>query len=334
MNTIKILCLDNGDIQPCKDALDVFCGKILSLSGSTLNVVYDIRQVSDTLTYIKNGTFSYWYVDPKITAQYESDAVGYHAIVYFYKPDLTLHTATEYACMTYPQDGRPVMQVRTDAYPIENDIFHENLHAMCQNLGIKSVHIEDKRFTQDMQGVGSGLFFEEDFQSIMPYMNTVCTAMPIDTYIGVLLKLRDLLLSLLSLFKKSFSYQVFKKEWMGKGIDFDGQFGFQCVDVYRQYCKELGVPQSPPIQGAKDIWNTYLLDYFTRIPHTQGFVPQKGDIVIWGFNPNGHVSIFDNGNAQSFQSVGQNWQEPIDGKGVVKLENHTYHEVLGILRKI
>jgi hypothetical protein len=53
----------------------------------------------------------------------------------------------------------------------------------------------------------------------------------------------------------------FIKKWNGKVCDFDGKYGSQCVDLYRMYVKEvLGYPQSPPVEGAKDIWNTYLKD--------------------------------------------------------------------------
>ena len=38
----------------------------------------------------------------------------------------------------------------------------------------------------------------------------------------------------------------FIKKYLGTKVDFDGKYGAQCVDLYRQYCAEvLGVPQSP-----------------------------------------------------------------------------------------
>lgn len=46
----------------------------------------------------------------------------------------------------------------------------------------------------------------------------------------------------------------FIKTYLGKKVDFDGMYGNQCVDLYRQYCKDvLNVPQSPSVPGAKDI---------------------------------------------------------------------------------
>ena len=45
---------------------------------------------------------------------------------------------------------------------------------------------------------------------------------------------------------------------LGKKVDFDNKFGFQCVDLYRQYCKDvLGIPQTPAVEGAKDIWENH-----------------------------------------------------------------------------
>lgn len=76
---------------------------------------------------------------------------------------------------------------------------------------------------------------------------------------------------------------------LGKKVDFDNKFGFQCVDLYRQYCKDvLGIPQTPAIEGAKDIWENH------------GSLKQSkdsfavGDILIYDATPTnkyGHVCI-------------------------------------------
>ena len=74
---------------------------------------------------------------------------------------------------------------------------------------------------------------------------------------------------------------------LGKKVDFDNKFGFQCVDLYRQYCKDvLGIPQTPAVEGAKDIWENH------------GSLKQSkdsfavGDILIYDSTPTnkyGHV---------------------------------------------
>ena len=77
--------------------------------------------------------------------------------------------------------------------------------------------------------------------------------------------------------------------YINKKVDFDNKFGFQCVDLYRQYCKDvLGIPQTPAVDGAKDIWEKHgslkqSKDSFT-----------VGDILIYGATPSnkyGHVCI-------------------------------------------
>lgn len=79
---------------------------------------------------------------------------------------------------------------------------------------------------------------------------------------------------------------------LGKKVDFDKANGFQCVDLYRQYCKDvLGIEQTTALGengGAKDIWTLH------------GALKQSkdsfaaGDVLIYGAtktNPYGHVCI-------------------------------------------
>jgi hypothetical protein len=116
-----------------------------------------------------------------------------------------------------------------------------------------------------------------------------------------------------------------------KGIDFDGYYGFQCVDLYRQYVRECkGFPQSPGVVGAKDIWNTYLPQYFERIDNTPINCPIKGDIIIWGFGLSeyGHVAICKNADPMGFTSFDQNW--PVGS--LCHFQLHSYTNVLGWLR--
>ena len=126
--------------------------------------------------------------------------------------------------------------------------------------------------------------------------------------------------------------EEFFAKYNGKGIDFDNYYGFQCVDLYRQYCKEcLEYPQSPGVGGAYEIWDTYLKDYFERISNTPDGVPELGDIVIWSKNAGGgygHVGVFNSGNLDSFVSFDQNW--PVGS--LCHFQNHNYTNVLGWLR--
>lgn len=74
-----------------------------------------------------------------------------------------------------------------------------------------------------------------------------------------------------------------------KKVDFDGAYGYQCVDLFRQYCKDvLNVEQCSSVDGAKDLINSPGKLKVTR----DSYAP--GDVLIYGAtssNPYGHVCI-------------------------------------------
>ena len=94
----------------------------------------------------------------------------------------------------------------------------------------------------------------------------------------------------------------FIDKYDGKKVDFDGAYGAQCVDLFRQYTKEvLGIKEhTGPCQttgGAKDLY----LDYDKMPVEKKYFYRSKqknwvqGDILIWDSTPTnkyGHVAIF------------------------------------------
>lgn len=72
-------------------------------------------------------------------------------------------------------------------------------------------------------------------------------------------------------------------------VDWDKAHGYQCVDLFRQYCKDvLNVEQCPGVEGAKDLWEKH-----GCLKQTTGaYAP--GDVLIYGAtksNPYGHVCI-------------------------------------------
>ena len=85
----------------------------------------------------------------------------------------------------------------------------------------------------------------------------------------------------------------FIRKYLGKKVDFDGAFGAQCVDLYRRYCADvLDVPQSPAVEGAKDIFRKPGALGVTAEAEKAAYVP--GDVLVWdGTNTNkyGHVAI-------------------------------------------
>lgn len=96
--------------------------------------------------------------------------------------------------------------------------------------------------------------------------------------------------------------EEFVKKYSGKKVDFDGVYGAQCVDLFRQYVKEcLGIPEHTgscsTSGGAKDLFLDFPKmekekKYFTR-ETKKGMI--QGDVLIWNeteTNKYGHVAIY------------------------------------------
>lgn len=124
---------------------------------------------------------------------------------------------------------------------------------------------------------------------------------------------------------------------LGKGIDYDGVYGVQCVDLIKHFIKNvLGVtPQS--IGNAIEYYNkrktsSYLTNNFTWIDNTASFVPAKGDIAVFTSNSgNGHVSVCTGeGTTSYFYSYDQNY--PSGKHEPMTKIKHTYTSFLGVLR--
>ena len=106
------------------------------------------------------------------------------------------------------------------------------------------------------------------------------------------------------------TFAEFIKRFTGVGVDWDGFYGAQCVDLVRLYLHEVwDKPQFPSVVGAKDIYDKIGSDY-ERTDYSQGRVPQYGDVVVWDGRLGGgygHVGIFVEGNKDNFRSFDQNW---------------------------
>lgn len=96
--------------------------------------------------------------------------------------------------------------------------------------------------------------------------------------------------------------EEFVIKYSGKKVDFDGVYGAQCVDLFRQYSKEcLGISEHTgscsTSGGAKDLF----LDY-NKMPLEKKYFSREtkksmiqGDILIWNeteTNKYGHVAIY------------------------------------------
>lgn len=83
------------------------------------------------------------------------------------------------------------------------------------------------------------------------------------------------------------------------GIDADGAYGNQCVDLVVAYYDYMGVPRSSG-NGADYTWNT-IPSGWQRI---QGAVPQPGDVLVYtgGYGGYGHVAIMGYNGASYHQN--------------------------------
>ena len=91
--------------------------------------------------------------------------------------------------------------------------------------------------------------------------------------------------------------EQFVEKYNGKKIDYDGRYGAQCVDVFRQYCKDvLNIPHTGGVVGASELYTKYEempreQRYFDKLVYAGG-KPEAGDVVIFSptkSNKYGHV---------------------------------------------
>lgn len=115
----------------------------------------------------------------------------------------------------------------------------------------------------------------------------------------------------------------------GKFLDYDKVYGAQCVDLVHYYYAYFGKASYATGNGC-DFVNNKLPDGWTRIKNTADFVPQPGDIAVWGkeLSQYGHVAIILSADAHSFVSMDQNWPRGSACKKVT----HNYNEFWGVIR--
>ena len=133
--------------------------------------------------------------------------------------------------------------------------------------------------------------------------------------------------------------EEFVNKYNGKKVDFDGVYGAQCVDLFRQYSKEcLEIAEHTgscsTTGGAKDLFMNYSKmplekKYFNKITN-KSYIP--GDVLIWDStekNPYGHVAIMLAKLNNSVIVFEQNGFEQTGAKITVRSKNG----LLGGLRK-
>lgn len=126
------------------------------------------------------------------------------------------------------------------------------------------------------------------------------------------------------------SLTEFIQQHNGQFVNYDTVYGPQCMDLYRQYVKDvLGFPQSPGVSIAAQVWYQ-AHPHFDKIACVLGRYPVEGDIVIWQwrYGGTGHVAIVIKANAVGLTCFSQN--DPLRSPSIIK-EYSSYKYVLGWL---
>lgn len=93
------------------------------------------------------------------------------------------------------------------------------------------------------------------------------------------------------------TFTEFLNKYSGKKVDYDGKYGFQCVDLIRQYHQDvIGGRHTGAVTGAVEFWTRFgeskLPEYYNRHNITMA---EAGDIVVFDrtvTNKYGHIALF------------------------------------------
>lgn len=122
----------------------------------------------------------------------------------------------------------------------------------------------------------------------------------------------------------------FYAEYLNRAIDDDGAYGVQCVDGWRVFCREIGVPvKATPNNYADGYWYSKdelgYAQFFYYITDSVRF--QDGDWVIWArgskSHPSSHIAMY---------YLGQEFGENQGGNGAFCLKTTDFSDALGALR--
>lgn len=93
------------------------------------------------------------------------------------------------------------------------------------------------------------------------------------------------------------------------GVDVDGAYGKQCMDLYNYYSSYMFGAGNVGANYAKNVLNNQnVYNYYDRIDNYLEFIPQKGDVAVWTGGQYGHVAIcLGPADIKGFKTLDQNW---------------------------
>ncbi|HEC2149060.1 TPA: SH3 domain-containing protein [Staphylococcus delphini] len=126
------------------------------------------------------------------------------------------------------------------------------------------------------------------------------------------------------------------QQHIGVGVDFDGYYGYQCMDLAVDYMYQLSNGNVRLNGNAYQAKNNALGNYAKVYANTPNFLPKPGDIVVWyprSWNANyGHIGIVKEANLNQFISLEQNIKGNLSYGEVGRLATHNYSDVAYFIR--
>lgn len=105
------------------------------------------------------------------------------------------------------------------------------------------------------------------------------------------------------------------------GVDTDGYYGKQCMDLYNHYVNNVIGVQNVGASYARDVINNENVKKNFKIVKNYGdYIPPRGAIAVWQGFQYGHVAIVLSAELMSFISIDQNW----NGRQELQRVKHNY----------
>lgn len=131
------------------------------------------------------------------------------------------------------------------------------------------------------------------------------------------------------------AYPVFRNKWLGKRVDADGAYAYQCVDLIKQYTlEEFGIQQGA-WGNAADYWEKTHPTLLTKFDRISTRDIKQGDILIFkrsAANGNaGHIAVADSA-TQMLEQNGGAGSGTGTGSDAIRITNIPFNNLLGVLR--
>lgn len=125
------------------------------------------------------------------------------------------------------------------------------------------------------------------------------------------------------------------KKHKGKGVDYDGSYGVQCVDLVNSFADEvLGIKGCfYGLNYAREIWTKRnslpkIKNNFIPIVNTPDFIPRQADVFVRSSGKYGHTGIIDSSDGHVFYAYEQNYNGKHDAMKLIKHTDWKYFDFL------